>query len=753
MTARLSSTASWAYLLLGVAGLAGFALAGPGLPQDAVYLAIGVSCVAAMTVGIRRQPPERRASWQLMRAGLAIWVLGDTISSILEDIAHSVSYPNWADACYLLAYPLLGLGLLRLIRGRFPGRDAAGLLDSAILTSGLGVLSWVLLARPTIDASASSGLGAAVGVAYPVADILLIGLLIRLVATPGARTASFRLLFGAVALLVAADTLSTALGLWDSIPSTVCEYLWLASYLCWGAAALHPSAAALSEPSGTDSQPLTGRRLVALASASVVAPGTLLAQYLLGARLDVLAVVAGSVLMFLLVIARMRNALQQVVTIDRTRARLQDDLAYQAAHDPLTRLPNRARAMSEIEGALNRAQRSGMLLGLLFIDLDGFKAVNDTFGHRAGDEVLREVSARLRDLVRAGDLVARLGGDEFVVLLEGLATEADALDVANRLVAAIAEPVQITGAGRPALVGASIGMAISQDGSTDADRLLHEADTAAYRAKAAGRGRVEVFDDALRRELEARAAMEGALRKAIVQDELVLHYQPVIELATGRTAGYEALVRWERPGHGLQAPMSFIPTAEESMLVCDLDTWVLRRATTQLAQWPDPRRRVSVNISGRHMCEPRVIEDVRSALSASGLEPRRLVLEITETVVLQDLLAIEHLRTLQAMGVVVTLDDFGTGYNSLSRLRDLPVDMIKIDRSFVADPSPSARSLLRLMIDAAHAFGLPVITEGVENPEQLRTVRSMGCEYAQGFHLGRPLDVQQVLEREGALAG
>ena len=355
-----------------------------------------------------------------------------------------------------------------------------------------------------------------------------------------------RLLLAAVALLIAGDSTSAALSLFTSSSTNAFDVIWLASYIAWGASALHPSMRTLSEPTRSLTVHFSKGRLVALALATLVAPGTLAVQWLTGVRVDVWAIVTGSVVLFLLVVGRMNVAIEQIVAANRDRIRLQEDLAYQAAHDSLTELPNRAQALRLIDGALSRARRSSAIIGLLFVDLDGFKTINDNFGHRAGDDVLRCIAHRLQQNLRGGDTVARLGGDEFVVLLEPLDTQASAVEVAERLVLAASAPIT-TSAGDRVRVGASVGVAISHDGAHDAEHLLHEADVAVYRAKAAGRGRAEVFDESLRRELAERADLEIALIQAIGHDELVLHYQPIIDIATGRTRSYEALVRWQRP--------------------------------------------------------------------------------------------------------------------------------------------------------------------------------------------------------------
>jgi predicted signal transduction protein with EAL and GGDEF domain len=342
-------------------------------------------------------------------------------------------------------------------------------------------------------------------------------------------------------------------------------------------------------------------------------------------------------------------------------------------------------------------------------------------------------------------VVCRLGGDEFVVLVERVHTERDLQELGDRLIAAVSRPITL--GERLVRVGASVGIAVGRDGGTDADVLLAEADTAAYRAKRHGRGRTELFDEALRRQLAERAALEEALTASIARGELELYYQPVVDLDRDAIAGYEALVRWNRPGSGLVPPDVFIPVAEGSRLICDLDRWVLHEATRQLAAWRaaeppvpgEPEVTVAVNVSGRHLTDRRVVQDVTDALAASGLPARLLVLEVTETVLVDDPVAIAHLAELRDLGVTVALDDFGTGYTSIGQLRTMPVDTLKIDRSFVASTEPGHAELVALMVRAAHTFGLTVVAEGVEEPAQLTRLRADGCDLAQGYLLHRPL--------------
>ncbi|MCZ2859209.1 putative bifunctional diguanylate cyclase/phosphodiesterase [Blastococcus sp. VKM Ac-2987] len=443
-------------------------------------------------------------------------------------------------------------------------------------------------------------------------------------------------------------------------------------------------------------------------------------------------------------------SVQQIVHSVRQREELQFALAHQATHDPLTELPNRAQALTLVTSALHRGRRSGEMTGLLFVDLDGFKTVNDGHGHAAGDEVLRQVARRLSAAVRPGDVVCRLGGDEFVVLVEPVHEEHDLLELADRLIASVSEPIA-TGTVQ-VRIGASIGVAVSRDGGTDADVLFAEADTAAYRAKAHGRGRAEIFDETLRRQLQERAELEAAISSGLADGEMTLAYQPVVDVSSGRIAGYEALLRWNRPGVGLVPPDRFIPVAEGSRLIGDIDRWVLLQATRQLAEWraasppapgaPEPT--VAVNISGRHLADPRVVTDVADALAASGLPPRLLVVEVTETVLVDDPVAYDHLTELRDMGVGIAIDDFGTGYTSIGQLRNMPVDTLKIDRSFVASAEPSHRELVALMIRAAHTFGLTVVAEGVEEPGQLARLKAQACDRAQGYLLYRPMPAAQA---------
>ena len=741
-----------AFLLAGAVAVVGYQVVPAGIGDDAIYAAIGLASVATIFFGATIHRPTLRSPWYLMATGQLLWVIGDIVDSWRTDVDKVVVFPSLADAFYLMAYPVIALGLYQLIRVHRRGRDVAELLDGATVTVGLALLFWVVIAGPTLAEDNQSFAVASVSVSYPLADILMVGLMVALLMTIGGRSTSFRLLIVALFLLVAGDTTSSALGLFTSTDTRAYDWIWLTSYLLWGAAALHPSMRLLTEPDANPAERFGRRRFAAMGLATLIAPGTLATEKLAGLHLTVWPVVIGSVTMFLLVVGRMSMTIHHIVFANEQREALREELVYQAAHDSLTQLPNRAQAMRLLQGALHRAQRSGSIIGVLFIDLDGFKAINDTHGHLAGDELLRMVARTLQDQVRAGDVVARLGGDEFVVVLEPVDVQESAVLVADRLVESLQAPFMLSG-GHEVRIGASVGLAISRDGRVEAEQLLQKSDVAVYRAKAAGRGRTEVFDDQLRAELVARTELESALARAIEEDQLVVYYQPVVEVQSGRVDGYEALVRWHHPERGLLQPADFIPVAEMSDLICELDAWVLRRAMRQLAEWNDrPGRRrmnLGVNVSGRHVARRRILQDVRSALDEAGVGPGQLVLEVTETVLMDEPVARAHLEELRRGGLLISIDDFGTGYNSIARLETIPADVVKVDKRFVDVGSTSAK-LLPLMIQSAHAFGLPVVAEGVENAEQLDVLRSLGCEMAQGFFLARPMDAVTAAQWQDA---
>ena len=426
------------------------------------------------------------------------------------------------------------------------------------------------------------------------------------------------------------------------------------------------------------------------------------------------------------------------------RDRLAQELTHQAMHDLLTGLPNRASALTVIDAAVARGLRAGTPVSVLFVDLDGFKLINDTHGHQAGDRLLVEVSTRMRACARNGELVARLGGDEFLLVAEDTDAQG-AVVLAERVIAELSTPMEFQG--NQLSVGASVGISVVMDGPVSAEDILGRSDLALYRAKAQGRGRVELFDRSLQEAQEHQRDVETALRDTLERggDELILHYQPVISAATGAVEGVEALVRWHRPGHGQVYPDDFIPIAEKSALIIALDRWVLATAAAQAMAWLTQRTKsdltVAVNISGRHLLSGRLPGNVREVLASSGLPARSLILEITETVLITDLPTVSvQLGDIQNLGVRIAVDDFGTGFTSVAALRSLPLDIIKVDRSFVMGiDEGSNHALVTMVTRLGHQLGATVIAEGVETQEQRCTLTELGADQLQGYLISRPV--------------
>jgi diguanylate cyclase (GGDEF)-like protein len=429
-----------------------------------------------------------------------------------------------------------------------------------------------------------------------------------------------------------------------------------------------------------------------------------------------------------------------------TDAKTVEEKVHQAFHDALTGLPNRLLLMDRLDHALARAGRTGGRVAVLFVDLDTFKNVNDSLGHAAGDELLRDASTRLLACVRAADTAARFGGDEFVVLLED-ADDAAVAVTANRILETMNEPFLVQG--REVLIGASIGIAV---GSDEADDLLRNADLALYRAKAKGRGQKQVFEPEMHVAMVERLELEGHLARALREDELVLHYQPIIDLRSRRLVGVEALVRWDHPERGLLMPGEFIPVAEDSRLIAPLGRCVLRVACEQLAAWRAAHAGaaeliMSVNFSSAQFNDPGLVEDVATALRRNDLPPNRLVVELTETAFLYDSENVgARMDEIKALGARIAVDDFGTGNASLRHLARFPVDVLKVDRTFVQEMAGDARqaAIAKSIVGLGQSLEMLVIGEGIETDEQLADLRALGCDFGQGFHLARPAPAEQI---------
>ena len=427
------------------------------------------------------------------------------------------------------------------------------------------------------------------------------------------------------------------------------------------------------------------------------------------------------------------------------------DTRYQALHDQLTGMPNRALFLDRLQHALDRASQDQSACAVLFMDLDDFKVVNDSLGHEAGDELLVDVSQRLQGCLRLGDTAARLGGDEFTLLLENISDVSDAVRVAERITEALASPVELRN--QRIFVSTSTGIALAAGANSQPGNLLRDADVAMYAAKKEGKGGYKLFNVSMHTRALRRLSLEDALRRALERQEFEVYYQPKVLVSTGEIVGMEALARWHHPKYGLVGPNEFIPFAEETGLILPIGQWVLREACRQTRAWQDqfspiPHLVTSVNLSVKQFRQPDLTAMLAATLAETGLDPRYLQLEITESVVVDDIeYAVSLLHDLKSLNVELAIDDFGKGYSSLESLSRFPVDYLKIDRAFVKELGVRDQdaAIAKLVIELAHAVGMKAVGEGVETTEQLALLRKLGCDLAQGFYFQEPLPSEAAM--------
>ncbi|WP_229070384.1 bifunctional diguanylate cyclase/phosphodiesterase [Actinoplanes sp. DH11] len=986
------------------------------LPDAHLYTwaALGYSCAAMVLVGVRLHRPSRRLPWYLISVALVSFTTGDSWYNLVLALGRTPGFPGLADLFFVLVYPLLTAGLLIFVRARSGGGDKAALLDALVPTVGLGLLAWVYWIAPFTRSAELTLLEKVVSIGYPLGDVLVLAMILRMLTAAGKRPAAVSTIGVAMIGLLVSDVFygqSQLNSAWE-LGGPV-DFGWIVFYSLMGFAALSPSMATLTQ----QVQPSTaevgmGRhRLFWLSAAALIAPAVLAFEYAQGREVEIARdgvvdapiIAAAAAVMFLLVLARvgdlaqaqrqagnrervlreagtelfaattesevaggLRRAVlrlmpagepyhlqvipprsgaaevdlrwmpaadlpdpftsgrfpnvlfatipmagerhgmfilgapdtvlravrpslealiaQIAVVLERIgltaevsrregeayfrtliqstadvilildgdgsiryaspsadalfgcgdptggtfaeliaadaqpaladmrdrmdrgageldglalaahrgdrrveiecdvrdlradptvrglvltmrdvteRRRLEDDLTHQAYHDSLTGLANRVLFRNRLEQAFGVAERGGASLGVLFVDLDDFKEVNDTLGHAVGDQLLITVAQRISATIGSGT-AARMGGDEFAVLVSP--TE-NPEDVAARLVAALAAPIELAdGEGGTHLVSgaASVGVATNQD-AENATEMLRHADLALYLAKGLGKGGWQRYQSDLHTAMVQRLEMRTQLLEAIEGEQFVLQYQPIVELADQRITGVEALVRWQHPARGLLGPYHFVEAAEESGAIVGIGTWVLREALRQFAAWradnpSSTLRYVSVNVSARQFRTADFVDVVRTAVADAGARPEWLLLEITESLVLRDAdKVVADLKALRAIGVRVAIDDFGTGYSSLSYLRQMPVDVLKLDKSFIDDVlhSRQQHALVEAIVTLAGNLDLAVVAEGIEEAGQHAALDSMGCRYGQGYLFAKPqwpADIPPLTEASRSLA-
>ncbi len=739
--------ACWVYagvglLLIGVyfanPDVAGLPEWAPRYPLDVI---VNASAVVALIVGIRRWRPDPVLPWCLMTVSQAVYTIGDFVYYRGLYITHSTPFPGPADAFYLGRVPFMVAALALMIRKR-SGRDRAAVIDSLIVGIAASLLSWVVLMKPYTEGALALSVRLT-SIAYPVTDLMLVVMAVRLLAGSGHRGVSFRFLTGGLILLAATDSVYGWFNLHGVTYSSgsVVEIGWLAYYVSVGACGLHPSMRELTMPTSGEKTNGSRLRIAALGGATLVGPGLLATEAWLGERVDALPIAFASIAVIGLVILRLADVM-------RHQEQAEAKVRHQAFHDPLTGLANRALFYDRLEHAVEVSRRHSRGLAVLLLDLDRFKPINDSLGHAAGDELLVTVGRRITACLRSTDTVARLGGDEFLVLAESDATVGTVSAIAQRLVDAVAEPLSLDG--HEVSVTASVGVVFAPAGADDADELINNADTAMYTAKRELPGTYRVFEPSMHVS-RPDVSLDVELRRGLANGQFVVHYQPIASLETGKITGVEALVRWKHPERGLVPPAEFIPAAEASGAIVDIGNFVLRQACPQIKswhdQWPEDRLLLSVNLSPRELAEPDLVPGIEQILRDADLDPGFLVVELTESALLVDpIRAEERLRRLKELGVGLALDDFGTAFSSLSHLRRFPVDCLKIEKSFVDTiaTDTDGYDFIRGVVGLAHTLGLTAIAEGVEDADQVACLQRAGCNLMQGDFIARALPAAEV---------
>ncbi|HEX5823361.1 MAG TPA: EAL domain-containing protein [Candidatus Limnocylindrales bacterium] len=716
------------------------------LPADGIQRILislfSASAVVAICIGVRLHRPARPRAWLLLAIGLGTIDLGNVVWAWYSSTTGAIPAVSIADAAFLGGYGIIGISLLTLFRGRVPGGDRNGLIDATIVTVGLGMVSWVFFMDPYLRDVDLPGLNSAVAIAYPLADVLLLGVAARLFLPGGPRPTAVGFLAIALAANVLADIVN-AIGLLAGTyeVARLADAGWAIGFLAFGAFALHPTMHDVDRPVEAMG-PLRTSRVVLLAAATLMAPLVMVIEAARGESVDVAVVAPASVILFVLVLTRLATVVRDLRATLVQRAALETQLSFQALHDPLTGLANRRLFTERLAEAI-AARRDP---AVLFLDLDDFKVINDTLGHAAGDEALIAVAERLRVSIRPTDTPARLGGDEFGVLLLDCPRADGVTGTATRLLRAMDAPVLVQG--RTTQLGMSIGMALSDAGRLNIAEILRNADIAMYMAKTNGKGGQELYRSSMGNRVIDRERARDDLEAGITRGEIAPHYQPIVDLRTGEMRGVEALARWQHPERGLLMPADFIPLAEATGLIVPLGAAMVKRAVADVARMPHGPGGplvLHVNLSVFQLRAPGLVGAIERTLASAGFDPARLVLEITESSLIGDH-ETSILTELKAIGVRLAIDDFGTGYSALGYLRRLPIDMIKLDRSFVSPLGSDRRDseIVRWVVQLARSLDLDLVAEGIEDDVQRVRLVGLGCEAGQGYLFSKAVPAKAI---------
>ena len=699
---------------------------------DPVAAAGAATAVVLTVTSIRSSSSRVFLGGQAAALAVAVTVLGAADAGILSGSVTD----DWRPVVALGAYPILARSLLALVRRHRQIREADVLVEAALVATAVGIVLHLVTGEwgTGVTGSPWGDAGSAFATMLVGVDVALLIIGARGLVDVDARRGPLGWIHLGIVLLAATHLVQQLYAGHDT--HAVLSGMAAVGLLIIAASALHPDAQREPNQLLEDLRPFSALHATVVVGALLAAPCALAVQAVRGVLAS--ATVATGAVLSGVVLAG------YLVQLLRDRAATEHD----ATHDGLTLLPNRLLLVDRLERSIAHARRSDRAVGLLFIDLDRFKEVNDTFGHAAGDSLLQAVAARLQDCVRFEDTVARLAGDEFVVLLPHLSDAGEVTVVAERVLTALGDPFTVDG--ERLLVAGSIGIAVYPDDGDTAEEILAGADAAMYTAKETLGSHWQLYSPSLASEALSRLQLEAALLDGIARDELVLHYQPIIDAATGRIAGAEALVRWQHPERGLLSPGEFVPLAERSDLIVALGNRVIIDACHELRRWKAlgfDDLTISVNVAARHFaCE--LVSTVTAALRDTGVDPSRLIIELTESTIVDNLESVAHaLDELRDLGVRAAIDDFGTGYCGLRYLSALPVAFLKIDQSFIQGMTPSDAAIVAATIAMGHSLGLKITAEGIEVPDQRRFLVDQGCDQLQGYLLGRPMPADDLVSR------